>query len=250
MRALIVEDELMARTRLAKTLEENFPDVKVLAMTDSVRGTLDWLLSNPNPDIIFMDIELTDGDCFEIFRQMEIKSKVVMTTAYDFYALKAFEAGSVDYLLKPISLEALSRAVARCRERTDDGSAEALKSIALASMASKPAFKSRWLVRVGDKFIPIKVSEIAYFFSEEKTNYMVLFDGRHFVMDISLDSLEQQLNPDDFFRISRGIIVSRTAVKSASRYLNGRIKLAVNPASDQEFLVSRSRVDDFMNWLE
>ena len=146
MKALIVEDEIMASTRLARTLEENFPDVEVAGATDSVAATVEWLESHPAPDIIFMDVELSDGDCFEIFRQTEVRSKIIMTTAYDSYAIRAFEAGSVDYLLKPISLEALSRAVSRCRERRDSGDiAAVLRSLGGTAESRPPVISAAGL---------------------------------------------------------------------------------------------------------
>lgn len=251
MKALIVEDEIMASTRLARTLEENFPDVEVAGATDSVAATVEWLESHPAPDIIFMDVELSDGDCFEIFRQTEVRSKIIMTTAYDSYAIRAFEAGSVDYLLKPISLEALSRAVSRCRERRDSGDiAAVLRSLGGTVESRPPRYKRRWLVRLGDKIIPVDSGDVAYFYSEDKANCLVVADGSRYIVDYTMDSLEHRLDPDQFFRISRGCIVSRHAVKSVTRHLNGRLKLSVDPVCDTELLVSRARVDDFLAWLE
>lgn len=250
MKVLIVEDEVMAAGMLARTLTENFPDVSIAAVTDSVRSTVDWLRSDPAPDVIFMDVELSDGECFEIFRQVEVKSKVVMTTAYDTYAVKAFETGSIDYLLKPVSLDALSRAVNRCRERSGgSGVEEILKAIGNAE-AGKNRYKRRWVVRIGDRIIPVEVGEIAYFLSEDKSNSIVLLDGSRYIIDSTMDMLDHQLDPEEFFRISRGCIVSRHAVRSVIRHLNGRLKLTVEPKSEAELLVSRARVDDFLAWLE
>lgn len=250
MKALIVEDEIMASTRLARTLEENFPDVEVAGATDSVAATVEWLESHPAPDIIFMDVELSDGDCFEIFRQTEVRSKIIMTTAYDSYAIRAFEAGSVDYLLKPISLEALSRAVSRCRERRDSGDIAAAQVAGRNPREPTPRYKRRWLVRLGDKIIPVDSGDVAYFYSEDKANCLVVADGSRYIVDYTMDALEHRLDPDQFFRISRGCIVSRHAVKSVTRHLNGRLKLSVDPVCDTELLVSRARVDDFLAWLE
>lgn len=259
MKALIVEDEMMARVRLGKTLEKNFTDVEVVGMTGSVAETVAWLSANPAPDVIFMDVELTDGECFEIFRQTDVRSKVVMTTAYDSYAVKAFEAGSIDYLLKPIGLEALSRAVSRCRERQADDSAAILKALAAGSLSAssrrpadeKTEYKRRWLVRVGDMITPVEVGDIAYLYSEDKSNFMVLSDGRRLLVDSALDAFEHQLDPDRFFRISRGCIMSRSAIRSVVKWFSGRLKLSVEPDTPSlELLVSRSRVEDFLAWLE
>ena len=253
MRTLIVEDEVMAGNMLARTLTENFRDIEVVGITESVRATVDWLNAHAAdpPDIIFMDVELSDGDCFEIFRQVEVRSQIIMTTAYDTYAVKAFETGSIDYLLKPIGLDALTRAVNRCRERQNAaGEVEQILKALGGRIPSKPRYKNRWVVRLGDKIIPVDIEDVAYFLSEDKSNSMMLSDGSRYIVDFTMDTLEHQLDPEKFFRISRGCIVARHAVKSVIRHFNGRLKLSAEPACDTELLVSRARVDDFLAWLE
>lgn len=250
MTALIVEDEAMARAQLAKLLSNNFPDIEVVGQTDSICSTLDYLENKPEPDVIFMDVELSDGDCFEIFRHKQISSAVIMTTAYDSYAVKAFEAGSVDYLMKPINLRDLERAVKRCRERVKGGHLDVDKIIKAISGAQPKTYRERTIVRVGDKLIPIKYTDVAYFVSEEKSNYMILSNSSKYIIDSSLDALEEELNPEVFFRIGRGGIVSRTAINSVERYYNGRLKLYLQPRPEEDMFVSRSRVDDFLQWLD
>ena len=235
MKALIVEDETIARARLAKLITANFKDIEICGETDSIRATVEYVDTHPAPDIIFMDVELSDGDCFEFFRQRDLNSCIVMTTAYDAYAIKAFETGSLDYLLKPIGEEALARAVGRCRERC---SGVAVKS-----------YKDHLVVRVGEKYIPVSTAVMAYFLSEDKSNWLVLGDGTRYLVDSTMDALEKDLDPAQFFRISRGCIVSRSAVKSVLRYINGRLKLSLEPESSQDLLVARARVDDFLKWL-
>lgn len=235
MKALIVEDEAIARARLAKLITANFKDIEICGETDSIRATVEYVDTHPAPDIIFMDVELSDGDCFEFFRQRDLNSCIVMTTAYDAYAIKAFEAGSLDYLLKPIGEEALARAVGRCRERC---TGVAVKS-----------YKDHLVVRVGEKYIPVSTAVMAYFLSEDKSNWLVLGDGTRYLVDSTMDALEKDLDPAQFFRISRGCIVSRSAVKSVLRYINGRLKLSLEPESSQDLLVARARVDDFLKWL-
>lgn len=251
MNALIVEDERMAQARLAKILSINFPDIKVLAMTDSVTSTVAWLSANPAPDIIFMDVELLDGDCFEIFRQVEIRSNVVMTTAYDSFAIKAFEAGSVDYLLKPIALDALKRAVGRCRERVAVPDVMTILK-AMGNGAAEPGKKylERSTVRSGDKIIPLATSEIACFFSEDKANYLLTFEGQKYIIESTLDSLEGRLDPSLFFRCSRGCIVARKAIVNVTRHYSGKLVITTKPATSSEMSVARPRVDDFLVWLE
>lgn len=250
MTALIVEDEAMARAQLVKLLSNNFPDIEVVGQTDSICSTLDYLENKPEPDVIFMDVELSDGDCFEIFRHKQISSAVIMTTAYDSYAVKAFEAGSVDYLMKPINLRDLERAVKRCRERVKGGPLDMDKIIKAISGAQPKTYRERTIVRVGDKIIPIKYTDVAYFVSEEKSNYMILSNSSKYIIDSSLDALEEELNPEVFFRIGRGGIVSRTAINSVERYYNGRLKLYLQPRPEEDMFVSRSRVDDFLQWLD
>lgn len=250
MNALIIEDERMAQARLARILEINFPDIRIVGTTDSVASSIAWLSANGAPDIIFMDVELLDGDCFEIFRQVEIKSSVVMTTAYDNFAIKAFEAGSIDYLLKPIALEDLKRAVGRCRERKAVPDVAAL--LASLGMAQGSAKKhiGRLTVRLGDKIIPLDTSEIACFFSEDKANYLMTFNGKKYIVESTIDSLEGKLDPADFFRTSRGCIMARKAIITVTRHFSGKLMLTTQPHILDEMSIARPRVEDFLAWLE
>lgn len=240
----------MAQKSLTRVLTQNFPDMEIVGYTTSVKGTVEWLKTPENvADIIFMDVELADGECFEIFRQVEIKAKVIMTTAYDSYALKAFEAGSVDYLLKPIDPSSLKRAVARCRMSGGQIDAEALLK-AIGGGAPKKEYKERYIVRFNDRIVPLLTSNIAYVYSEDKNNYLVTFDDQHYVIDSSLDVISEELNPEQFFRISRSCIVQMKAITSIIKQAGGRLRIVPEPESSFEMTVSRSRVDDFLTWLE
>ena len=249
MKALIVEDEIMAQKSLTRALSQNFPDIEIVGYTTSVKGTVAWLKDPENiADIIFMDVELSDGICFEIFRQVEVKAKIIMTTAYDSYALKAFEAGSVDYLLKPIDSSELKRAVARCRM---SGGTIDVEALALAMGApGKKNYKERYLVRLNDRIVPLQTTNIAYIYSEDKNNYLVTFDGQKYIVDSSLDVISEELDPEYFFRISRGCIVSMKAIGTIVKQMGGRLRIMATPEPSFEMTVSRSRVDDFMTWLE
>lgn len=249
MKALIVEDEIMAQKSLARALSQNFPDIEVVGYTTSVKGTVAWLKEPGNiADIIFMDVELSDGICFEIFRQVKVVAKIIMTTAYDSYAIKAFEAGSVDYLLKPIDSSELKRAVARCRM---SGGTIDVEALALAMGApGKKNYKERYLVRLNDRIVPLQTSNIAYIYSEDKNNYLVTFDGQKYIIDSSLDVISEELDPEYFFRISRGCIVSMKAIGTIVKQMGGRLRIMATPEPSFEMTVSRSRVDDFMTWLE
>ncbi len=249
MKVLIVEDEIMAQKSLTRVLTQNFPDMDIVGYTSSIKGTTAWLRSPDNEaDIIFMDVELADGECFEIFRQIDVKAKVIMTTAYDSYALKAFEAGSIDYLLKPIDPSALKRAVARCRMSGGNFDVEAL--LKAVGGVSKKEYKERYIVKFNDRIIPLQTSNIAYVYSEDKTNYLVTFDDQHYIIDSSLDIISEELNPGTFFRISRSCIISMKAIGSIIKQQGGRLRIVANPSPSFEMTVSRSRVDDFLEWLE
>lgn len=250
MKVLIVEDEIMAQKSLTRVLTQNFSDMEIVGYCASVRSTVDWLKKDGNhADVIFMDVELSDGICFEIFRQVEVKAKVIMTTAYDSYALKAFEAGSVDYLLKPVESAALKRAVARCRMSGGGLDVEALMK-ALGDRASRKEYKERYIIRINDRIVPLETSNIAYIYSEEKNNYLVTFDDQRYIIDSSLDLIADELNPEFFFRISRSCIVSLKAIDSIIKQAGGRLRIVARPEPGFEMTVSRSRVDDFLKWLE
>lgn len=240
----------MAQRSLTRLLAQHFPDMDVVGTTSSVKSTVTWLNDPANSvDVIFMDVELADGICFEIFRQTDIKAKVIMTTAYDSYALKAFEAGSIDYLLKPVDADALKRAVSRVRASGGNLDIQALMKLMENKTTPKKEYKERYIIRINDRIVPLKTSEIAYVYSEEKNNYLVTFDEHRYIIDSSLDVINDDLNPENFFRISRSCIVSMKAIKSIMKQ-TGRLRIIASPESSFEMTVSRSRVDDFLEWLE
>ena len=248
MKALIIEDEKMAQANLARLLKNSFPEMEIVAMIDSVRGAVEFLSARPKLDVIFMDVELSDGICFEIFRSVQISAPVIMTTAYDSYAVKAFEAGSIDYLLKPVDSDALLRAVGRARERLN-ASASIDKLLSVLGQDSKK-YKEKSVVRCGDRIIPIQSSDIALFFSEDKANYLLTKNGERYLIESTIDSLESELDPSKFYRISRGCIVAFSAIKSVSRTSSGRLVVVSEPPAPVELSVSRARADGFISWLE
>ncbi len=250
MNILIVEDEIMAQKSLIRLLSQNFPDMEIVGCTTSVKSSVAWLKAPGNTvDVIFMDVELSDGECFEIFRQVEVKAKVIMTTAYDNYAIKAFETGSVDYLLKPIDPSSLKRAVARCRTGEALVDVEALLK-AVGEGRAKKEYKERYIVRFNDRIIPLLTANIAYVYSEDKTNYLVTFDEQRYIIDSSLDVISEELNPEEFFRISRSCIISLKSIESIIKQQGGRLRIVASPEPPFEMTVSRSRVDDFLEWIE
>ena len=247
MKALIIEDELRAREHMTNLLKTHFPSVEVVGAVGSVKDSLAWLGSNEAPDVIFMDVELSDGSSFDIFTQTDVPAPVVMTTAYDQYAVQAFEVNAVDYLLKPINLADLQRAIGRV------ASGEAVKPSgdAIRSLIAQVR-KEKFLIRLNDRIVPVRTADIAYFYSEAKNSYIVTTGGSSYVMDESLDAIAGNLDPAGFFRISRSCIISEGAIDSISRLMGGRLRISLRPGlpSLTDFTVSRARVDGFMEWLE
>ena len=245
---LIIEDEAIARDRLSRAILTDFPELRIVGVTGSIKETVAWLNVHPDTaEIIFMDVELSDGNCFEIFRQAEINASVIMTTAYDTYAVKAFEVNSIDYLLKPIEPESLKRAIERCLDKSRYSDTEKIRHFL---QQEKQEYRQRYIVKMNDKIVPVKVSDIAYFYSEEKNTIMVTFEGSRYIMDFSLDILSEELDPKIFFRIFRSCIINIQTIESIVKHFGSRLKISAIPEPDFEMTVSRSRVDDFLAWLE
>ena len=247
MKALIIEDEPLARGHMIKLLTEQFPETEVVGAIGSVTSAVQWLQANPAPDVIFMDVELSDGISFEIFSQVEVSSPVIMTTAYDQYAVKAFEVHAIDYLLKPIEVAELRRAMGRIASGENaKPNTEAMHSIL------KDVRKEKFLIRLNDRIVPVRTDEVAYFYSEDKNSYIVTLGGSSYILDDSLDTIANGLDPAAFFRISRSCIISDRVIDSVSRLMGGRMRISLRPGilAATDFTVSRARVEDFMAWLE
>ncbi len=258
MKVLIVEDESMAQASLARMLSR-FTDIEIVGRCASVRDAVSFLESGPAVDLIFMDVELSDGNCFEIFRRVEVKAKIIMTTAYDNYAVKAFEVNSVDYLLKPIEPEGLERAVERARKAIAAEKSEGPISGGydrsdveriLSAMGNAPRWRKRFLVRTNDKIVPVSVDDIACIYSEDKVNWIILADGTRYILDYTLDSVAGELDPARFFRISRNAIIALSAISRVTRLQGGRMSVMIRPDEKEEMTVSRARADAFLSWLE
>ena len=252
MNVLIIEDELVAQQALVRSLTTNFDDIRIVGVLDSVDKSVSWLENCQSyPDVIFMDVELSDGKCFDIFERTKINCPVIIVTAYNNYAIKAFEVNSIDYLLKPVSVADLARALERCRNRQIK-SAENIDIEALRAAISSEArrYKQRYLLRYNDKIVMVETANIAYFYSEDGCTYLMTLAGDKYLMDNSLDTISKELNPANFFRISRSCIVSDKAVGNVAKRLGNRIKLTLKPASDIDSFVSRSKTADFLTGLE
>ncbi|WP_290541028.1 LytTR family DNA-binding domain-containing protein [Alistipes sp.] len=251
---LIVEDEIPAQVNLQKAIEKNFGDLKILGLQNSVHGTVEWLREHAaEVDIIFMDVELSDGMCFDIFSQVSLSAKVIITTAYDTYAVKAFRVNSMDYLLKPVDYDELKIAVDKCRKSLDGGTPITpvdLETLKDAILGREPLYKKRFIAKFGTHIVVIHTEQIAYFYTEDKSTCLSTLDNRQYVLDNSLDEICEMIDPGEFFRISRHCIVSENAIKDIVRHASNRLKLELQPDPGFEIFVSRSRTNDFMTWLE
>ncbi|HYO21237.1 MAG TPA: LytTR family DNA-binding domain-containing protein [Flavisolibacter sp.] len=252
MNILIVEDEELAVKKLQKTLASVDPSANVVGVTDSIQGTVDWLQNNTTADLILMDIELADGQSFEVFNQVDVKAPVIFTTSYDEYALKAFKVNSVDYLLKPIQTEDLQAALNKYKKLTDGKKADInLESLVkqLQQQLQPKEFRKRFLVKHAQKLVSVDVEEISYFYSDGRLNFFKTHDNKKFVVDYTMEELEDMLDPDKFFRISRSFYVAIEAIDKIDDYFGNRLILQLKPAVDKEALVSREKVSDFKKWM-
>lgn len=253
---LIVEDERLAQANLKRALERDFTDLNVVGVSDSVQSTVEWLRNEDNhADIIFMDVELSDGMCFDIFAQVEVKGKVIITTAFDNYAIRAFRINSIDYLLKPVNAQELADAIARCRDilgREDSHEHQSfdIEAVRDALYTKNTTYKKRFVVKYGDRFSIINTEQIAYFFVEDKSTYLVTTENRRYILDLSLDMISDVVDPEKFFRISRHCTLSIDAITGISKHPSNRLKVMISPKPEFEVFVSRSRTADFMEWIE
>ena len=247
---LIIEDEQPAAKRLEKMLLEIMPDSEIIGRCDSVEASVQFLKANKMPDLLMLDIQLGDGLSFDIFKQVEVSCPVVFTTAYDEFAIKAFELNSIDYLMKPIRKENLERSLEKFNKLRNQSSPLNWESIAALLDKDKRDFKQRFLVYVGEHLHSVQTSDIAYFYSVEKATFITTFTGKSYNVDLSLEKLEGMLSPTEFFRINRQYLVAFSAIKKISVLSKSRIKLTIDPLPLDETLVSTARTHDFREWLD
>jgi DNA-binding LytR/AlgR family response regulator len=252
IRALIVEDEKPAAEHLLRLLDKCAYEVKALQRTDSINQTIAWLESNPLPDIIFLDIQLADGLSFEIFKHLKIQCPVIFTTAFEEYALRAFKINSIDYLLKPIGIEELNFALGKYMGQALQPSSDSLLSDKVETLLQQlnQRYKTRFIVNVGPRIKFIESIHIRYFYSLEKSTYLLEDSGKSYDLSSSLDQVESQLDPGYFFRISRKYIVNIEAIQEIITYSSSRLKLIIKGSEQEDILVSRSKINGFKEWLE
>ena len=250
MKILIVEDEDLAVKKLQKTLTAVNPSAKVVGTTDSIKSTVEWLQENDQPDLILMDIELADGQSFEIFNLIEVNSPVIFTTSYDEFALKAFKVNSVDYLLKPIQKEDLHAALEKFQKIKSSAEVKIETLVKELQQKLQPKeYRKRFLVKLGQKLVSVEISEIPYFYSDGRLNFFKTNDNRKFVVDYTMDELEEMLDPKVYFRISRSFYVSVNSIEKIDDYFGNRLILGLKPAVEKEALVSREKVTEFKTWM-
>jgi two-component system response regulator LytT len=257
MKIFIVEDEELAVKKLKKTLQTVDESAEVVGEADSIRSSVNWLENNPDPDLILMDIELADGQSFEIFNQTQVKSPVIFITSYDEYALKAFKVNSVDYLLKPVQKEDLEAALDKYRSMKKVYATEAPKPNMdfeglvkeLQQKLQLKEYRKRFLVKHAQKLVSVETDEIAYFFSDGRLNFFKTYDNRKFVVDYTMDELAEMLDPDKYYRISRSYFISVNSVEQIHDYFGNRLLLYLKPNAEKEAIVSREKVTEFKKWL-
>lgn len=257
MKVFIVEDERLGLDRLIKLLQEVDPGIEVIGYVETVKSAVWWLKNNEHPDIIFMDIELADGQCFEIFNQVQVKSPIIFTTSYDEYAMQAFKVNSVDYLLKPVRKEDLIESLNKYRNfksafSSEAGFAENINKLinGLQVMQQNKEYRRRFLVRQGQKLLSIEIEDVAWFMADGKVCFLKTWRNQRYIVDYTLEQLSELVDPNDFFRINRSYLVHYKSINSVSPYFNGKLKLQITPASElNDLVVSRERANDFKRWL-
>jgi len=250
MTAVIIEDEVIASQKLDRLLNQVAGDIQVIAHLQSVEESIEWFSLNAVPDVVFMDIHLADGSAFSIFEKVKIPCPVIFTTAYDEYALKAFEVNSIDYLLKPINQKYLERAVLKLRSllSTKTDNAEMISNLLAAFKQTKVVYKSNFLIPYKDKFIPLAIERVACFYTENKLVKIITYDAQTYSMDSTLEDLFFQLNPSEFFRANRQYIVSHKAIKDLSIWFGSKLLINLNVSVPEKIIVSKARVAEFKAW--
>ncbi|MEO9805123.1 MAG: LytTR family DNA-binding domain-containing protein [Reichenbachiella sp.] len=258
MKVLIIEDERFAQEELCRFLEQiKGYEIEVVGCLESVEDSINWFGSNQEPDLVFMDIQLSDGLSFEIFNATSVTCPVIFTTAFENYAIQAFKVNSIDYLLKPVGHDELKAALNKyntIKNQFSDHKESVLNSQQvkqLLDLSMKAVeYKKRFIIKTGDRLRHVSVDDIAYFYSENDYTYLVTKENTKFIIDYKLDELLELLDPIEFFRLSRKYISNIHSVKMVNKYFNSRLEVLIEPSPKDQILISRVRVPDFLKWLE
>ena len=249
MKVIIIEDEKPAAEKLMKAIQKADPSVEVSAVLNSVRKSIDWLLENPMPDLLFMDIELSDGLSFKIFETISINSPVIFCTAFDEYWQEAFEHNSIDYLLKPVKQEKLEAALNKydkLRQHFANGFQQLLQ---WQQQATRNGYKKRFLVKRGADYVSVKTEDIAYFYAAHKLVCMVNTSNQKFILDQSLADIEKQLDPAQFYRVNRKYLIQLNAIRKIKTYPKSKLQLEVEPVVNEDIIISQENVAAFKEWM-
>lgn len=248
---MILEDETLAAERLERLLREIDPSLEILAVIKSLEEGRQWFAQNEWPELIISDIRLLDGLSFELFKNLQLEIPVIFTTAYDQYAIKAFEVNSIDYLLKPIPKEKLAQSLLKFQDRKSKNKFPAdFEGLYDLIQHQKKSFKSRFLIKVGAKIVAVGIEKVAYFYSHNKLTWLVTKDGKKLPVDQTLEVLEEQLDPANFVRANRQFMISFESIAEIHPYFKGRLKLELNPPCDQELVISAEKTPEFKDWLD
>lgn len=252
MKVLIIEDEHLTALDLQAVLEETEPGVQVLGIIDSVDDAIRYLSTHPAPELIFMDIQLADGQSFEIFQEVRIESPVIFCTAFDEYALQAFQVNGVDYILKPFDRDSVGRALNKVKQLKNffQQSPAHLEKLAEMLLQMKPAYKSSFLVVHRDKLLPIAVQDIAYFNIDHEITFLHTYDGKRYVVNHSMDELEKSLDPRQFYRTNRQFLVNYKAVQEVEHYFARKLLLKLNASTREPIVISKAKASGFLSWME
>jgi two-component system, LytTR family, response regulator LytT len=252
MNVLIIEDEPLAADRLRQLLSQANPGMQVVGATESVEASVAWLQTHSKPDLILMDIELSDGQSFAIFDQVAVSTPVIFTTSYDEYAIQAFKVNSIDYLLKPVKSEDLQAAIQKLKtfgHHLPFAQPAAVEHLLRQLRRPEAAYRERFLVKSGQRYFSIEVDDIAYFFYHNRVTFLKTWKRESYYIDYILDELEEILSPQDFFRANRQYLLHVKSVKDIQPFFNNKLKLTLQPTPEEDVLVSRERAADFKNWM-
>lgn len=247
MQVLIVEDETAAYESLVEILKEIDPTIQVLGNTESVSQTINWLTTNPPPDLILMDIHLSDGAAFLIFNHVEVEVPIIFTTAYDEYAIEAFKVNSIDYLLKPIKKNDLDRALQKFKRFTQSDLVAYISKI--TQLAPAKQYKDKILIPVQDRLIPIDLQTVSFFYTTDKSTHIYLKDGSKYPYSRTLEQLYITLNPENFYRANKQFIIARNSVQSITIWFDNRLLITLDTETPEHIYVSKNKASDFKEWM-
>jgi DNA-binding LytR/AlgR family response regulator len=257
MKVFIIEDEIPAAEKMQRFLKRYDESIEILGQAMSVKQSVNWLNENHEVDLLFMDIQLTDGLSFDIFKDVKVEIPVIFTTAYNEYAIEAFKANGIDYLLKPITFEALSESIDKfnnLKSRLSETSQAPITPIidlqSALQLLSKREYKNRFMVKIGEHIRSVTTDSIGLFYAEGRNAYIVTNESKRLIIDYKLETLEEMLDPKKFFRVNRTFVLEINAIKDVLVYSNSRLKVMLNLNFDKEIIVSRERVNDFKTWFD